>query len=94
MIVNEKEYRITDELSRKLKMIIWLLRIMIFTFSIVFFLSIEQYNDILFAEADPATIIDGVSIAIVFILAVALGAVIISHIMTPKNIDDHIIEEL
>lgn len=92
--VKERNFLITDFLAKRIKLKKWLLGSMTFILSIIYFISIEQYNDIPFAEAETEVWIEGLTTTFLFMFSIVIGFIVISMILIPKDSHNHIKKEV
>lgn len=92
--VKDRNFLITDVLAKRIRLKKWLLGSMTLILSIIYFISIEQYNDIPFAEVESEVWIEALTTTFLFMLAIVIGFIVISMLLVPKDLNKHIKKEL
>lgn len=90
--VGQENYRITDELSKRIKIKNILLVLETVTLTFIYLLSIEKYRDIPF-NGISKDLMKGLNITFLFILLVTAGFISTSMLLLPEDIENHV-EEL
>ncbi len=93
LIIKEKEYKISDVLSKKLRLKNFLLGAETFILTWVYLLNIEKFRDIPFKGADPAVLTEGLALTFLFLFAVAGSFLVTSLLLIPEDIS-LLLEEL
>lgn len=91
--VGETTYKISDELDKRLRIKNIILGLEVFVLTLVYLFSIEKYRDISFEGIDE-NFIDGLNITFIFMLIVVVAFIITSNLLIPKDIEEHIVEEM
>ena len=86
--VGHKNYRITDELSKRIKIKNILLVFETVGLTFIYLLTIEKYRDIPF-KGMSKELMEGLNITFLFIFLVAAGFIITSMLLLPEDIENH-----
>ena len=91
--LGENTYKISNELAKRIRIKNILLVFEVFILTFIYFFSIEKYRDIPFNGIDE-NLLDGLNITFVFMFIVVALFIITSHLLLPKDIEEHIMEEI
>ncbi|WFA07824.1 hypothetical protein [Tissierella sp. Yu-01] len=89
--VGHKNYRITDELAKRIRIKNLLLGFETVVLTFIYLFSIEKYRDMSFKGMDKY-FMEGLNKTFVFLFLVAAGFIITSLMLLPKDIDNHVKE--
>lgn len=95
--VKGKRYLITDFLAKRIRLKEWLLGLMVFTLTILWGIILHPYSSMPIdsaADLGSDAFVEALAITIIYMLAVVIGFIVISVRLVPKNIEEHIKEEL